>query len=181
MQIKIGTRVRNVNGKKIWRMAYVLFAKWLPRSCYSIFSMKVRSFFTKHMVQYCGNNVNIEQNVTFGEELSIGDNSTIGFNSDIYGPVEIGKDVMIAAEFVAFTNGHRFDQTDIPMNLQGDTDHKKIIIEDDVWIGRRVMLMPGVTIQKGSVVGAGSVVTKTFPPYSVIAGNPARVVKERKS
>lgn len=65
------------------------------------------------------------------------------------------------------------------MRLQGKDKLRSISIEDDVWIGARAIILPGVTIAKGSIVGAGSVVTKSFPPYSVIAGNPARIVKSR--
>ena len=180
MQIKIGTVSRKFSFSKVWRLFYVLFAKWLPRSCYSVICMKIRLFFTRRIAAYCGKKVNIEQNVTFGEELHIGDNSTIGFNSDIYGPVFIGKDVMIGPEVAIYTNGHRFDDLSIPMNQQGDTEHKPVVIEDNVWIGRRVILLPGVTVKTGCVVGAGAVVTKTFPPNSVIAGNPAKVVKMRE-
>lgn len=179
MNIKIGTIERKFTFQKIWRVAYVILAKWLPRSCYSLICLKIRYFFTKRIIKNCGINVNIEQNVTFGEELEIGDNSTIGFNSDIYGPVVIGKDVLIGPEVVIYTNGHNFQRLDIPINQQGSSEYKKVIIEDDVWIGRRVLILPGVKIQKGTVVGAGSVVTKTFPKNSVIAGNPARVVKQR--
>lgn len=180
MNIKIGTKERKFSLQKIWRVAYVIIAKWLPRSCYSLVSLKIRYFFTKHIVKSCGINVNIEQNVTFGEELEIGDNSTIGFNSDIYGPVVIGKDVLIGPELAIYTNGHNFQRLDIPINQQGSSEFKKVVIEDNVWIGRRVLILPGVRIQEGTVVAAGSVVTKTFPKNSVIAGNPARIVKQRE-
>lgn len=180
MQIKIGTIPRKLTISKVWRLLYVIFAKWLPRSCYSIVSMKIRLFFARRIASYCGKRVNIEQNVTFGEELKIGDNSTIGFNSDLYGPVYIGKNVMIGPEAAIYTNGHRFDDISIPMIQQGDTEHRPVVIEDNVWIGRRVIILPGVTVKTGCVVGAGAVVTKTFPPDSVIAGNPARVVRTRE-
>ena len=56
---------------------------------------------------------------------------------------------------------------------------KPIVIEDDVWIGRRVIILPGVTIGRGSVIGAGAVVAKDIPPYSVAVGNPCKVVRNR--
>jgi maltose O-acetyltransferase len=59
----------------------------------------------------------------------------------------------------------------------GNTPIKAVIIEDNVWIGARVIILPGVTIGKGSTIGAGAVVSKNIPPYSVAVGNPARVVK----
>jgi maltose O-acetyltransferase len=63
---------------------------------------------------------------------------------------------------------------------QGSRELKNVIIEDDVWIGQRVIILPGVTLQIGTIVGAGSVVTKTFPPFSVLVGNPARLIKSRQ-
>lgn len=66
------------------------------------------------------------------------------------------------------------------MDKQGWADEKPVVIEDDVWIGLRVTILPGVTIGKGSVIGASAVVTKSVPPYSVVAGNPAKIVKTRK-
>ena len=180
MRIKIGTISRKVSRANLWRIAYVVLAKGLPRSCYSIFCLKLRYFFTKRIASYCGNDVNIEQNVTFGEELEIGDNSTIGFNSDLYGPVIIGKNVLIGPELAVYTNGHNFSELNKPIIEQGNTEPRPVIIEDNVWIGRRVLIMPGVTIKTGSIVGAGAVVTKTFPEYSIIVGNPAKVVKNRK-
>ena len=56
---------------------------------------------------------------------------------------------------------------------------RPVIIEDDVWIGARVIILPGVTIGTGSVIGAGAVISKSIPPYSVAVGNPARIVKNR--
>jgi acetyltransferase-like isoleucine patch superfamily enzyme len=58
-----------------------------------------------------------------------------------------------------------------------DVDHAAVIIEDNVWIGRNSMILKGVAIGKGSIIAAGAVVTKSVPPFSVVAGNPARIVK----
>ena len=64
------------------------------------------------------------------------------------------------------------------MNVQGST-RKWVIIEDDVWIGTRAIILPGTRIGKGSIIGAGSVVTKDVPQYSIVGGNPARILKTR--
>lgn len=180
MKIKVGTEERNFSFSKIWRLFYALLGQWLPRSCYSIVSLKIRYFFLKRIAKNVGENVNIEQHVVFGEEFEIGDNSTVGFRSDIYGPVKIGKDVMIGPEVAIYTHNHKHDEIDIPMIKQGYTENKPVYIEDNVWIGRRVLIMPGVCIGTGSIVAAGAVVTKNVEPYSIVGGNPAKIIKYRK-
>lgn len=94
--------------------------------------------------------------------------------------MKIGKHVMMGPEVLIYTQNHDFSRTDIPMDQQGWSKERPVVIEDDVWIGSRVTILPGVIIGRGSIVGASAVVTKSFPPYSVIAGNPASVVKSRK-
>mgnify|MGYP002610713010 FL=1 len=180
MKIKVGTEERNFSFSKIWRLFYALLGQWLPRSCYSIVSLKIRYFFLKRIAKNVGKNVNIEQHVVVGEEFEIGDNSTVGFRSDIYGPVKIGKDVMIGPEVAIYTHNHKHDEIDIPMIKQGYTENKPVYIEDNVWIGRRVLIMPGVCIGTGSIVAAGAVVTKNVEPYSIVGGNPAKIIKYRK-
>jgi maltose O-acetyltransferase len=83
-------------------------------------------------------------------------------------------------EVVIYTQNHSSKRTDITMQEQGFDNAKPVIIGNDVWIGRRVIILPGVIIGKGSVIGAGAVVSKNIPAYSVAVGNPAKVVKNRK-
>ena len=80
-----------------------------------------------------------------------------------------------------YVQNHNFSRTDIPMNQQGNSPVRPIVIGDDVWIGANVIILPGVSIGTGCVIGAGSVVTKSLPEYSVVAGNPAKIIKNRKS
>lgn len=77
------------------------------------------------------------------------------------------------------SRNHRFDRTDIPMVGQGYTEPKPIIIDDDVWNGRDVTIMVGRHISKGTIVAANSVVTKDFHEYSIIGGNPAKLIRSR--
>lgn len=76
--------------------------------------------------------------------------------------------------------GHTFDLVDIPMNRQGATEVQPVTIRDDVWIGQRVIIKLGVTIGSHAVIGAGSIVTKHVPSWSVVAGVPARVIRMRR-
>jgi acetyltransferase-like isoleucine patch superfamily enzyme len=115
-----------------------------------------------------------------GDGLKIGNNSSIGTYSYIgcSGYIEIGNNVMMGPRVGLFAENHNFDRTDIPMHQQG-VKRKFIIIEDDCWIGTNSVILAGVTIGKGSVVAAGSVVTRDVKPYSVVGGVPAKVLKMR--
>lgn len=95
------------------------------------------------------------------------------------GLIKIGNNVRIAPNVMMISANHVFENPDIPIREQG-MEVKPITIEDDVWVAGRVNIIAGVTIGKGSVIGAGSVVTKDIPPYSVAVGVPAKVIKERK-
>lgn len=123
--------------------------------------------------------MNFEKNAYFTPLLSIGDNSGIGVNCEVNGKVSIGNDVMMGPEVVIYTSGHNHERTDIPMRLQGSSESYPVTIGNDVWIGRRTIIMPGVNIGDGCIIGAGAVVTKDVPPFSVAGGVPAKVIKSR--
>ena len=167
--------------KKILFTLYRITAAWLPISRRLKFAKKFRAFYCKRIATSVGRNVNIEKNAFFTPQLIIGDNSGVGINCEMNGPVTIGNDVMMAPEVVIYTSGHAYDSLDVPMWKQGSTEVKRVVIGNDVWIGRRVIIMPGVNIGDGSIIGAGAVVTKDVPPYSVVGGVPAKVLKMRKN
>lgn len=162
--------------KKIWYIMYCIFAKNLPYSRRGKLFKKLRYFFAKRIFNEIGKNVNIETGAIFNPNIKIGDNSSIGVRCELVGNVEIGKNVMMGPEVIFYTQNHQFRDKNKTIMEQGYEKEEKIIVEDDVWIGRRVIILPGVTIKKGTVIGAGAIVTKTFPEYSIIAGNPAKVI-----
>ena len=165
--------------KRIFFCLYQLFAAWLPRSRHLKFAKNMRYFFAKRIVAYCGKNVNIEKFARFTPELKIGDNSGVGIMCEVNGDVTIGKDVMMGPEVVIYTSGHKYDDLDVPMMQQGSTEQRPVVIEDDVWIGRRAIIMGGVHIGKGAIIGAAAVVTKDVPAYAVVGGVPAKILKMR--
>lgn len=118
--------------------------------------------------------------ITKGANIVIGNGCSLGHFSIIaaYGPVEIGDNVLIAAHCMIVSGNHDISRLDIPISKQGGID-KPIYISDDVWIGTHVCILGGVTIGKGAVIGAGSVVTKSVPDYHIVAGNPAKTIKVR--
>lgn len=165
--------------KKFWYIMYCIFAKNLPYSRRGKLFKNLRAFFASKVINEMGKNVNIETGAIFNPNISIGDNSGIGVKCELVGNVEIGKNVMMGPEVIFYTINHQFKDKNKTIIEQGYDEEKKIIVEDDVWIGRRVIILPGVTLKKGTVVGAGAIVTKTFPEYSVIAGNPAKIIGSR--
>lgn len=163
------------------RVIYAGTVKWLPQSSYSKVSKILRALFAKGILESCGSGVNIERGATFGSSVKLGNRSGIGMRCELHGPVIIGDDVMMAPDVVVYTRNHKTTRCDIPMRVQGNTSQEPVIIEDDVWIGRRAMIMPGVRIGRGSIIAAGSVVTKSVPDYSVVGGVPAKIIQERLS
>ena len=165
---------------KIFYVAYCLFGKKLPYSRRSKVAKKIRYFFGKKIMKKVGKNVNIETDAVFNPNVEIGDNSTIGVKCEIIGSAKIGSNVLMGTEVILYAVNHEFsDKNELIIN-QGYRKEKTVILEDDIWIGRRAIILPGVTIKKGTVIGAGAIVTKSFPEYSVIAGNPARIIGNRK-
>lgn len=165
--------------KKITGACVLWFGNRLPKSQSKIKLGKyVRKIGAKFFLESCGNNVNIEKNSKFSSRCTIGNNSGIGINARL-GVVHIGDNVMMAPDCVALTQNHQFKRVDIPMNCQGVQEEKPIYIGNDVWIGQRVIILPGVHIGNGVIIGAGSVVTKNVKDYDIVAGNPAKVIRNR--
>lgn len=116
-----------------------------------------------------------------GRNIQIGRDFFCGRNCHISCHAIIGNDVMLAS-FVSLVGGdHRIDNITTTMNKSGRDDIKTIIIEDNVWVGHGAIILHGVRISSGSVVAAGAVVTKDVPPNAIVGGNPARLIRYRKT
>jgi acetyltransferase-like isoleucine patch superfamily enzyme len=116
-----------------------------------------------------------------GNSLKIGNN--VGINHycfiGVRGNITIGDNVIFGPRVNIFSENHIFNNLDIPIKNQG-VEKKDTIIRNDVWIGANVSIMPGIKIGNGCVIAAGSVVTKDIPDFSVAAGVPAKIIKNRK-
>ncbi len=157
---------------------------------------KIWSYVWKRNMKYCGKNVYLRpmsSDIKGIWNLSIDDDSLIPKNSVFYctlAPIMIGKKVIFGPHPTIITGDHRTDI--VGKYIMDIEDHDKfenginrydspVIIEDDVWCGANVTILKGVRIGKGCIVAAGAVVTKSFPPYSIIGGVPAKLIKKRFS
>lgn len=170
--------------KTIWLLLYYLIAKNLPDSYLPLvgrMANRFRIFVCRHIFEYMGRVDTIQKGVHFGtgRNIRIGDFSGIGRNAVIPSDTVIGNNVMIAQDLYIAANNHNFSRIDIPMRLQGKSPDERTVIEDDVWIGARVIITPGRTISQGAILAAGSVITKDVGSFEVWGGVPAKFIKSR--
>lgn len=122
------------------------------------------------------------QDQRFTPRLEIGNNSSLGDDGHItcINLIKIGNDVIMGRKVFVTDNAHGISERrlmDISPTLRPLISKGPVIIEDCVWVGEMVCIMPGVTIGRGSIIGANAVVTKDIPPYCVVGGNPAKIIK----
>lgn len=168
--------------KKITYFIYYAFISHLPNSRYWNVFNSIRVWYMcdvmKLMLRGEANRFEDHVYISGPGRVKIGKSCQINEHVFIQG-AEIGDYVMIAPNVSLVANMHKHERTDIPMVFQGKITGNKVIIEDDVWIGRNATVMPGVRIGKGSIIAAHAVVTKDIPPYSIAGGIPAKVIKQR--
>lgn len=129
-----------------------------------------------------GHKVSIGENTMISGGVAIGSNTWINANVSIVASppstILIGENCLIAQNVVIRSDDHRYDDPTRPIREQGRIG-ADIRIEDDCWIGANAVLLKGVHLGAHSIVGAGAIVTKSFPSYSIVVGNPARLLKSR--
>ena len=99
------------------------------------------------------------------------------FGDSIEEPIIIEDDVLLGAGVHIYSDNHLFENPEIKIKDQGYI-RKKVLIKEGAWIGSNVIILPGVTIGEHAVVGAGSVVTKDIPSFTLYAGNPAKMIRK---
>ena len=168
--------------KKLSAFFYYFFASHLPNTNYPMgkVSSAIRVMFLKAFLKAVGKHVTVGSNVFWGDGRDIELGNHVQVNEEAWiRNVKVGDHVMIGPRTMILNYGHNTDG-DGPMIFQGIRKYEQTVIGSDVWIGAGVILLPGITIGTGSIVAAGAVVTKSCEPYSVIGGNPAKLIKKRK-
>lgn len=165
-----------------------IFIKKLSSAIYRISKLtdKLLSIFYRPMFGKYGKNFNFDpngyytfKNIYVGSNVYIGPNPTI-ISSD--STITIGNKVMLGPNVTLIGGDHNTDvigELMYDIKIKQPKNDQPIVIEDDVWIGANTIVLKGVTIGTGSIIGAGSIVTKSIPPYSIATGNPAKVIKTR--
>lgn len=150
-----------------------VFAVGRMRGCFwGLFCKKVgKNFFLMKGCYVMG-----PSGVEIGNNVSVNRFTTISGQ----GGLKIGSNVMIGPNCNILTSNHGYDDLSKPMMEQG-TSMGTIVIDDDVWLGANVVILPNITIGKGAIVGANAVVTKNVEPFSIVGGVPARHIKYRFS
>lgn len=149
----------------------------------SRYAREIRKLLLKNKFKKIGSRSNFSFECKFIdlENIEIGRGTALA-NSSIFqgtGGLSIGDDCIIGFQNIILTSTHRSERTDIPVKKQGFYS-APVRIGNDVWTGCRVTVLPGVVIGDHAIVGANSVVTKDVPPWAIVGGKPARVIRLRK-
>lgn len=142
----------------------------------------IRRKYWERRLKKCGNNFTCCSGVKIhsAKKIIVGNNVRIGENSYIngLGGLKIGNNVYMGPQIFMWTNNHNYN-TPTSLPFDGTSTNCPITIDDNVWIGARASIIPGVTIGEGAVIAMCSVVTKDVPPCAVVGGNPAKILKYR--
>ncbi|MFL7053372.1 DapH/DapD/GlmU-related protein [Vibrio cyclitrophicus] len=167
--------------KRLYQLLYYFLGYNLPCSKFSPIFNRIRVFFLRKLLdleKVDGLIVERRVNIGKGDNLSIGYGCEINEEVFIQGAI-IGNNVLIAPRVSILSKTHNYSEKNRFIKDQGDSLVKIPVIEDDVWIGRNAVIMPGVKLEKGSVVGAGAIVTKDVPSFVVVGGVPAKRIGQR--
>ena len=151
-------------------------------SC-STFDCEMRELFYKHSCKSVGKDLCVMPDVIFkyADKISIGDYVYFNYRCLVVAKADItiGNHVLIGPNVIINSGMHNYKDKNKSIREQG---HKsgEIVIEDDVWIGANCIIMPGITLGKGSVIGANSFVNKDVEPYTVVAGSPIKILSTRE-
>ena len=165
---------------------YYSLAYHLPKSTIPIFGkcgVCFRSWLCSKLFKGTCIDLKVENKASFGNgnRITCGDDVMIGMNFRTHNrTITFGNHILMGEDVLFLGSGHKHDSIDIPMALQGKLPISPLVVSDDVWIGSRVIVLPGCSrIGHGAIIGAGAVVTKDVPAWAIVGGNPAVVLRYR--
>ena len=168
--------------RKIQLIIYYLIISKLPHSRYGMIFNTIRCWYVSDILKIMKKSKHnyFENGVYIGNatKVTIGEHCHINENCFLQG-VTIGDYVLVAPNVSILNSNHEYRDTTIPIILQGDTDEENPVIEDNVWIGRNVVIMPKIRVEEGTIIGAGAVVTKNVKTFTIVGGVPAKLIKKR--
>lgn len=130
-------------------------------------------------LKYASKTFYCNSNTILSKDLRAGEYSFINYGCDVCSRVSIGNYTMLGPHVLITGDDHVFEEVGVPIYFAGRPELRPTVIEDDVWIGARSIIMAGVTVKRGAIVAAGSVVTKDVGPYDIVGGVPARKIRDR--
>lgn len=165
-----------------WRLIYEIFARRISNAFwfypFNKFGYTLRQFCVKRFIQSCGTNLRLGPGVTLAFNNTIGNHVIINENCRLQ-DCQIGDYALIAPEVYTIRRNHRYEDPTTPISRQGYFDTKPPVIHRDVWLGARVILLPGIVIHEGAIVAAGAVVTQDVTSFDIVGGVPARIIGHR--
>lgn len=166
--------------RRLMYFAYIAFLRHTPEDYrpYALFFPALRSWLVRGFAERCGERPRVKSGGDFSPAIRIGDRTELGTRCLIQGGAVLGSDIIMGPDVKIYTRNHEFGDTARPIRDQGKR-FAETRIGDDVWLGANVVVLPGVSIGDHSVVAAGAIVTRDVPPWSIAAGNPARVIRSR--
>lgn len=165
-----------------WRIVYEWVARWLPDSIwffpFNIIGPRLRFFCVRHFIEVCGRDVKVGPNVTIAFGCKLGNNVTVNENCRLASTI-VEDHALIAPGLYAIMRNHEYKDIDIPIAEQGYYKETPPHIGQNVWIGAKVTLLPGIVIGEGAILAVGAVVTKDVPPFAIVGGVPAKIIRYR--
>ena len=178
--------VKPSRGERVKEIIYTLLSSTFWKWRLNLWAYQVINMASDRRYMKVGKNTNVHPTaiIRYGQNVKIGDNCLINHNNLLQpgkgpnGSITIGnyEHTGVNVMFMAFNHG--LYTTDVPTKEQDYMD-APIVVEDDVWVGGGSIILSGVTIGKGAVIAAGAVVNKDVPPYAIVGGVPAKVLKYR--
>ena len=158
-----------------FRMLWTIF-----RFCPGDYGMLIRARLLGPQLKSVGTDLTVREGVFIRNPQMISVGSHLGIGDNVFlqagGGLEIGDHVILGPSVKIWTQNHQYADPETPIRLQG-TDYGPVRIDDDVWIGTDTFIMPGTHLQRGCIVAANSVVSgRVYKEFSILAGNPARVI-----